>query len=83
MTNHRAMSRNPLALALACAALLLTSCGKQSAAEKAEEERAAIREQKRKQAVEFYKKFAREYSDDPRAEDASRRATALDAAKKK
>ena len=80
MTNYRAMPRKLIALAIACLALLLPSCGEKSEAENAEDDRLTIREQKRKRAIEIYKTFAREYFDDPRAEEASKRAAALEAA---
>jgi len=66
-------------LFLACIASLLQSCGEKSEAEKAEEERAGVREEKRKKAVEIYQTLAKEYPDDPRAGDAKKKAAALEA----
>ena len=77
------MSRKFLAPALACAALLFPSCGEKSEAEKAEGERSTIREEKRKKAIEVYQTFAKEYPDNPKAEEAKKHAAALEAAAKK
>lgn len=73
------MIRKLLAPTLACAALLFPSCGEKSEAEKAEEERAGIREERRKKAIEYYQTLAKEYPDDPKAADAKQRAAALEA----
>ena len=73
------MIRKLLAPALACAALLFPSCGEKSEAEKAEEERSGIREERRKKAIEYYQTLAKEYPDDPKAADAKQRASALEA----
>ena len=77
------MSRKSLALAVACAALLFPSCGEKSEAEKAEEERSGIREERRKKAIEIYQTLAKEYPDNPKAEEAKKHAAALEAAAKK
>jgi hypothetical protein len=82
MLNHRAMSLKPSALAAACLAMLLPACGEKSEAEKAEDERKLIREEKRKQAVQIYQTLAKEYPDDPRAEDAKQKAATLNKPKK-
>ena len=80
MTTHRAMSRKFPVLALACAALLLPSCGEKSEAEKAEDERTGVREEKRKKSIEYWQTLAKEYPDSPKAEEAKKRAAALEAA---
>ena len=82
MPNHRAMSCKLLALATASLALLLPACGEKSAAEKAEEERVKIREEKRKQAAQLYRTLAKEYSDDAHADEAKQKAAALEGAKR-
>ena len=79
MTTHRAMSRIFPVLALACAALLFPSCGEKSEAEKAEDERTGVREEKRKKAIEHWQMLAKEYPDSPKAEEAKKRAAALEA----
>ena len=79
MTNHRFMFRKLIVLATPCAALLLCSCTEKSEAEKAEDERAAVREEKRKRAVLAYQTFAKEYPDHPKAEEARRKAAELEA----
>ena len=73
------MSRKFLALTLACAALLFPSCGEKSDAEKSEDDRAKLREEKRKKAIELYQTLAKEYPDSPKAEEAKKRAAALEA----
>ena len=73
------MIRKLLAPTFACAALLFPSCGEKSEAEKAEEERAGIREERRKKAIEYYQTLAKEYPDDPKAPDAKQKAAALEA----
>jgi hypothetical protein len=73
------MFRKFFLLAPACAALLLGSCGEKSEAEKAEDERAGVREEKRKRAIEAYQTFAKEYPDHPKAAEARQKAAALEA----
>lgn len=75
----RSMHRHFILLPALCATLLFTACGEKSEAEKAEEERAIVREDKRKRAVELYKSFAKEYPDDPKAAEAKQKAAALEA----
>ena len=74
------MSRTlPLFSALS-AALFLSACGgEKSEAEKADEERSVLREEKRKKAIEVYKTIAKEYPDDPKAAEANQKAAALEA----
>jgi protein involved in sex pheromone biosynthesis len=72
------MSRK-LLLAPICAAIFLSACGEKSEAEKADEERAGIREERRKKAIEIYRQIAKEYPDDPRAAEAQQHAAALEA----
>ncbi len=74
------MHRIFLLLPALCATFLLSSCGEKSEAEKADEERAGLREEKRKRAVEIYKTLAKEYPDDPKAAEAKQKAAALEAA---
>lgn len=74
------MSRTSIILAALGVITFLPSCGEKTEAEKAEEERATLREEKRKKAVEIYKTLAREHPDDPRAEEAKKKAAALEAA---
>ncbi len=74
------MSRIFILLPALCTALLFTACGEKSEAEKADEERAALREEKRKRAVEVYRTFAEQYPDDPKAAEAKQKAAALEAA---
>ncbi len=75
----RPMHRHLLIFTALSATLLFSSCGKKSEAEKAEEERAVVREEKRKRAAELYKTLAKEYPDDPKATEAKQKAAALDA----
>ena len=72
------MSRK-LLLAPICAVVFLSACSEKSEAEKADEERAVIREERRKKAVEIYRQIAKEYPDDPKAAEAKQRAAALEA----
>ena len=76
---HRFMSRILVLIPALCTALLLPACKEKSLAEKAEDERAGIREEKRKKAVEVYKTLAKEYPDDPNAAAAKQKAAALEA----
>lgn len=78
MTIHRSMSLKFL-LAPICTVVLLSACKEKSEAEKADEERAVIREERRKKAVEIYKQIAKEYPDDPKAAEAKQKAAALEA----
>ena len=73
------MSRNFLLLPALGAALFLSACGDKSEAEKAEDERAGIREEKRKKAAEVYRTLAKEYPEDPKAAEAKQKAAALEA----
>jgi type IV secretory pathway VirB10-like protein len=74
------MSRTFLLLPAFCATFLLSACsGEKTEAEKADEERAVLREEKRKKAVEIYKTIAKEYPDDPKAAEAKQKAAALEA----
>ena len=74
------MSRKfPLLSALG-AALFLSACGgEKTEAEKADEERSVLREEKRKKAAEIYRTIAKEYPDDPKVAEAKQKAAALDA----
>ncbi len=70
----------PLISALG-AALFLSACGgEKTEAEKADEERSVLREEKRKKAIEVYKMITKEYPDDPKAAEAKQKAAALEAA---
>ena len=73
------MFRKLTILAAVCTTLLFAACNGTSEAEKAEEERAGVREDKRQKAAEFYRTFAKEYPDDPQAAEAKRKAAELDA----
>ena len=73
------MSRTFILLTALGAALLLPACKEKSEAEKADEERAVIREERRKKAVEVYKTLAKEYPDDPKAAEAAQKAAVLEA----
>ena len=64
---------------MACAALLLPSCGEKTEAEKAEDERTAVREEKRKKSIEHWQTLAKEYPDSPKAAEAKQKAAALEA----
>ena len=75
----RSMHRHFILLPTLCATLIFTGCGEKSEAEKAEEERGIVREEKRKRAAELYKSLAKEYPDDPKAAEAKQKAAALDA----
>jgi hypothetical protein len=73
------MSRNFLLLPALGVMLFLSACGEKTEAEKADEERVGLREEKRKKAIEVYKTFAKEYPDDPKAAEAKQKAAALEA----
>ena len=73
------MSRIFTILPALCTALIFTSCGEKSEAEKADEERAVLREEKRKRAIEYYKAVAEQYAEDPKAAEAKQKAAALEA----
>jgi hypothetical protein len=73
------MLRKLTFLAPACAAMVLGACSEKSEAEKAEEERAGVREEIRKRAIELYRTLAKEYPDHPKAEEAKQQAAALEA----
>ena len=74
------MSRNFLPLSALGAMLFLSACGgEKSEAEKADEERVGLREEKRKKAIEVYKTLAKEYPDDPKVAEAKQKAAALEA----
>ena len=74
------MSRNFLLLSALGAALFLSACGgEKTEAEKADEERSVLREEKRKKAAEIYRTIAKEYPDDPKVAEAKQKAAALDA----
>ena len=75
----RSMLRHLIILTAIGATLLCSGCGEKSEAEKAEEERSAVREEKRKRAAELYKTLAKEYPDDPKAAEAKRKAEGLEA----
>ena len=66
-------------LATTCAVASLSGCKEKTEAEKADEERAVLREERRKKAVEIYQQIAKEYPDDPKAADAKHQAAALEA----
>jgi hypothetical protein len=74
------MARNFILIPMLGAMFFLSACGKEKTeAEKADEERGSIREEKRKKAAEVYRTFAKEYPDDPQAAEATKKAAALDA----
>ena len=74
------MSRNFLLPAALSATFFLSACGgEKTEAEKADEERVGLREEKRKKAIEVYKTLAREYPDDPKIAEAKQQAAALEA----
>jgi hypothetical protein len=73
------MSRHSKIFPALCTALLFTACGEKSEAEKADEERAVLRDEKRKRAIEYYKSIAEQYPDDPKAAEAKQKAAALQA----
>ena len=74
------MSRNFLQFSALGATLFLSACGgERTEAEKADEERIGLREEKRKKAVEVYKTLAKEYPDDPKIAEAKQKAAALEA----
>ena len=79
MSIHPSMSRTFILLTAFGAALLLPACTEKSEAEKADEERDVIREERRKKAIEVYKTLAKEYPDDPKAAEAKQKAAALEA----
>ena len=76
----RPMTRNFTILPALCTVLLFTACGEKSEAEKADEERAVLREEKRKRSVEYYKAIAEQYPEDAKAAEAKQKAAALEAA---
>lgn len=76
----RHMFRNFKILPALSTAFLLVACGEKSEAEKADEERGVLRDEKRKRAIEVYRTFAKEYPDDPKAAEAMQKAAALEAA---
>jgi hypothetical protein len=73
------MSRTFLLLFAFGAALLLPSCSEKSEAEKADEERAIIREERRKKAIEVYRTLLKEHPDDPKAAEAKKKIADLEA----
>lgn len=73
------MLRTSLILPALTAMLLCSGCGEKSEAEKVDEERAGLREEKRKRAAELYRSLAKEYPEDPKAAEAKQKAAALDA----
>jgi hypothetical protein len=75
------MSR--LLLLFTSVALVLSGCGKKTAAELQEEERQKIREQKRLAAIAQYKRLAQEYPENEHANKAADRAKTLEAQTKK
>jgi len=77
---QRAIFRKFPALAVGCVAIVLPACTEKSEAEKAEDERVLIREEKRKQAIQIYQTLAKEYPDDPKADQAKEKADALQSA---
>jgi hypothetical protein len=70
------MSLRPF-IALAAALLFLPGCGKQTATEIAEAERAKIREEKRLDAIKVFNELATTFPDDPKAKDATAEAAQL------
>jgi hypothetical protein len=69
-----------------CAGLLagmMGGCKKQTPAEKKIVEINVIRDAKRLKAIEYYKQFAKEHPEDPRAAEATSKASALQASVKK
>jgi len=74
------MSRNLPLLSALGAAFLVSACGgEKTEAEKADEERSVIREEKRKKAIDVYRTIAKEYPDDPKVAEAKQKAAALEA----
>ncbi|MEO6742578.1 MAG: hypothetical protein ABIP20_20230 [Chthoniobacteraceae bacterium] len=73
------MSRKLLLFTALSATFFLSACGEKSEAEKAEEERTGLRDEKRQKAIEYYKSLAKEYPDDPKAAEAKQKAAALEA----
>ena len=62
------------------ATFFLSACGgEKTEAEKADEERSVLREEKRKKAAEIYRTIAKEYPDDPKVAEAKQKAAALEA----
>ncbi len=72
------MSRKTSLITALGIAMFLPACGEKSEAEKADEERVGLRDEKRKKAIEFYKSVAEQYPDDPKAADARQKAAALE-----
>ena len=74
------MSRKFPLLSALSATFFLSACGgEKTQAEKADEERAVLREEKRKKAVEVYQTLVKEYPDDPKVAEAKQKAAALEA----
>ena len=83
MMHLRSMSRNFTILPALCTMIFFAACGEKSEAEKADEERAVLRDEKRKRAADDYRAIAEQYPDDPKAAEAKQKAAALDAKGKK
>ena len=77
---HARMSLRPLITLFAAALLLLAGCGKKTAAEIAAEQKAALKEEKRQEAIKLLKQLATDFPDQPKAKDAPAEAAALEAA---
>jgi dephospho-CoA kinase len=74
------MSFRTLIVATVClAASFLSGCGKKTAAELAEEERVALKAEKRAEAGKVYKELAEKFPDHPKAKDAAMKAQAIQA----
>jgi hypothetical protein len=74
------MSFRTLTVATACiAAISLSGCGKKTAAELAEEERAAMKAEKRVEAGKVYQELAEKFPDHPKAKAAAMKAQAIQA----
>ena len=73
------MSRKTSLLTALGVAMFLSACGEETEVEKAEKERASLRDEKRKKSIEFYKAIAEQYPDDPKAAEARQKAAALEA----
>jgi hypothetical protein len=70
-------------LILSSTALFLTGCGKETEAEKQEKERQALRETKRKAAIEHYKNLSENFPNHEHANEAADKVKALQAQQKK
>ncbi len=72
------MPFRPTILATACAAMLLSSCGKPTP-----DERKELRAKKHENAIKYYKVLANDFVGHKNSDEAARRAAALEAEGKK